>query len=136
MHRIAIRLIVAILLVSLRSLPAIAAEWTPQSYAKEETLEIRTTESADGAYWFPVWLVVLDNHVYVRLGTRAAERMRKNTTAPHIGVKIAGREFDHVRAEEAPEMTKAVANAMAEKYWSDVFIRWFPHPLTLRLVPE
>ena len=32
----------------------------------------------------------------------------------------------------APE----VAAAMADKYWSDIFIRWFPHPLTLRLVPD
>jgi hypothetical protein len=25
---------------------------------------------------------------------------------------------------------------MAEKYWSDLFIRFIPHPLTMRLVPD
>jgi hypothetical protein len=32
-------------------------------------------------------------------------------------------------------MADAVAQAMADKYWSDVFVRFFSHPLTLRLVP-
>ena len=32
--------------------------------------------------------------------------------------------------------TLKVAEAMADKYWSDVLIRWVDHPLTARLEPE
>lgn len=112
------------------------AEWNPQAFAKEETLSMRTIGPEEGEYWFPVWLVVIDNQVYVRLGSRAAERVQKNTTASQLAIKIADQQFDHVKGEEAPEMVDTVAAAMAEKYWSDMFIRFFPHPLTLRLVPE
>ena len=113
-----------------------AAEWNPQAFAKEETLSMRTTGPEEGEYWFPVWLVVIDEQVYVRLGSRAAERVQKNKTAPQLAVKIADQQFDAVKGEEAPEMAAAVAAAMAEKYWSDMFVRFFPHPLTLRLRPE
>lgn len=126
----------AVFLVFLMKLPVTAAEWNPRNYAGEDTLEIQTTEPEEGAYWFPVWLVVIDDQVYVRLGSRAADRIQKNTTAPHIGVKVAGQQFERIKTEEAPEMVGAVARAMADKYWSDLFIRFFPHPLTLRLVAE
>jgi len=33
-------------------------------------------------------------------------------------------------------MAAAVAAAMREKYWSDVLVRHFDHPLTMRLTPE
>ena len=33
-------------------------------------------------------------------------------------------------------MAEKVAAAMGDKYWSDVFVRFFSHPLTLRLAPE
>jgi hypothetical protein len=33
-------------------------------------------------------------------------------------------------------MAGAVATAMADKYWSDVIVRHFDHPLTMRLTPE
>jgi hypothetical protein len=135
-QRPVICLCIAVLLVLSLKVPATAAEWNPQSYANEETLDIRTTGPEEGAYWFPVWPVVIDGKVYVRLGSRAVERIKKNTTAPYIGVKVAGQEFDRIKTEEAPEMVEAVAKAIADKYWSDLFIRWFPHPLTLRLVPE
>ena len=36
----------------------------------------------------------------------------------------------------APESVEHVAHSMAEKYWSDLIIRHFDHPLTMRLVPE
>jgi hypothetical protein len=113
-----------------------AAEWNPQAFAKEETLSMRTIGPEEGEYWFPVWLVVIDDKVYVRLGSRAADRVQKNKTAPQLAIKIADQEFASVKGEEAPEMAGAVAAAMAEKYWSDMFIRFFPHPLTLRLIPE
>ena len=113
-----------------------AAEWNPQAFAQEETLSMRTVGPEEGEYWFPVWLVVIDGQVYVRLGSRAADRVRENKTAPQLAIKIAGQQFDAVTGEDAPDMADAVANAMAEKYWSDLFIRFFPHPLTLRLRPE
>lgn len=113
-----------------------AADWNPQAFAQEETLSLRTIGPEEGEYWFPVWLVVIEDQVYVRLGSRAAERVQKNKTAPQLAIKIADQQFDAVKGEEAPEMVDAVAAAMAEKYWSDIFIRFFPHPLTLRLIPE
>jgi hypothetical protein len=113
-----------------------AAEWNPQAFAHEETLQLRTVGPEEGEYWFPVWLVVIDEQVYVRLGSRAADRVKRSATAPYLGVKIAGQQFDRVKGEEAPEMADAVAGAMAEKYWSDLLIRFLPHPLTLRLIPE
>jgi hypothetical protein len=113
-----------------------AADWTPALWADEDTLELRTTAPEADAHWFPVWLAVLDGAVYVRLGNRAAGRWERNTDRPYVGVRIAGAEFDRVRTEEAPDMAERVAREIAEKYWSDIFIRFFPHPLTLRLVPE
>ena len=113
-----------------------AAEWNLQAFAKEETLSMRTIGPEEGEYWFPVWLVVIDGQVYVRLGSRAADRVEKNKTAPQLAIKVAGQQFDSVKGEDAPEMADAVAAAMADKYWSDLFIRFFPHPVTLRLVPE
>ncbi|HXG22573.1 MAG TPA: hypothetical protein VNN62_26310 [Methylomirabilota bacterium] len=115
---------------------ATAAEWDPQAFAQKETLQLRTVGPEEGEYWFPVWLVVIDDQVYVRLGSRAANRVKKNATAPYVGVKIAEQQFARVKGEEAPEMADAVAQAMAKKYWSDLLIRFLPHPLTLRLIPE
>ena len=123
-------------LLMLGQFPAQAAAWDPQAFVKEDTVQIRTVGPEEGEYWFPVWLVVIDNQVYVRLGTRAAGRVTKNKAAPYLAVKIAGQEFDRVKGEETPEMAKAVADAMASKYWSDIFVRFLSHPLTLRLMPE
>ena len=116
--------------------PAQAAEWNPQAFAKEDTIQIRTIGPTEGEHWFPVWLVVLDGQVYVRLGKPAAERVTKNTTAPYFAVKIAGQQFERVKGETAPDMASAVADAMAGKYWTDIFVRYMTHPLTLRLIPE
>jgi len=41
-----------------------------------------------------------------------------------------------VRAVPAPDYAERVAKAMAAKYWSDLIVHHFSHPLTLRLVPE
>ncbi len=118
--------------------PAAGPEgWDPARFAEESTLELRTAPPGGEEHWFPVWLVVLDGDVWVRLGSRAAGRVTENATGNFVGVRIAGRQFDRVRAEPAPPaMVARVADAMAEKYWSDVVIRWFPHPMTLRLVPD
>jgi hypothetical protein len=110
--------------------------WDPAAFRDVETLQFKTVGTDEGEHWSTVWLVVLDDQVYVRLGSRAAGRMRGNTTAPIIAVRIGGREYPRVRAEEAAAMASRVADAMAAKYWSDVFVRYVPHELTMRLVPE
>jgi len=116
--------------------PTLAAEWKPGAYASESTLELRTTTPGEGDHWFPVWLVVIDDQVYVRLGTRAAGRIERNTTKPYVGVRVAGQQFDRIKAVAAPESVERVAHAMADKYWSDVLVRHMDHPLTMRLAPE
>jgi hypothetical protein len=115
---------------------AYAAEWAPEQFAKVDTLKLRTDCPGEGEYWFPVWLVVLDGQVYVRLGSRAAGRVQCNATAPFLGVEIGPTRFAHVRGVPAPEYAARVNQAMADKYATDIFVRYFSHPLTLRLVPE
>ncbi len=110
--------------------------WEPAAWEDEDTIELRTQAPGEEPHWFKVWLVVLDGQIYVRLGTRAAERFETNETKPVIAVRIAGRQFDRVIGEPVPERADEVAAAMADKYWTDVFVRYFAHPLTLRLVPE
>ena len=131
-----IRALFTIVAAATLAASAHAAEWTPAAYAKESTLELKTTAAGEGEHWFPVWLVVLDGDVYVRLGARAAGRIEGNTTKPFLGVRVAGQEFPRVKGVPAPEKAERVGAAMADKYWSDVVIRHFNHPLTLRLVPE
>ena len=114
---------------------AAAADWKPASWAGADTIDLRTTAPGEGEHWFPVWVVVIDDQVYVRLGTRAASRVEKNTTAPYLGVKIAGQEFDRVKGVPAPDYVGKVAEAMHGKYWSDVLVQYMSHPMTLRLVP-
>lgn len=115
---------------------AVAGQWNPATFATQDTLQLRTTRAGEGAHWFKVWLVVIDSQVYVRLGSRAAERAQSNTTAPVLGVEVAGQRFDRVRGVPAPEYAERVAQAMAKKYTSDIFVHLVSHPLTLRLVPE
>jgi hypothetical protein len=113
---------------------AVAGRWDPAAFATEDTLQLRTTRAGEGEHWFKVWLVVIDGQVYVRLGSRAAERIESNTTAPVLGVEVAGQRFDRVRGVPAPDYAERVAKAMAEKYTSDIVVHLFSHPLTLRLV--
>lgn len=110
--------------------------WDPAAFRQLDTLQFLTVGPEEGPHWSTVWLVVLDGDVYIRLGSRAADRMQKNTSAPHVGVRIGGREYERVRAEEAPTMAERVAAAMAAKYTSDLLVRHMAHPLTMRLVPE
>src|SRR6266849_7023222 len=122
--------------VALLAAPLPAADWKPGVFAAANTLELRTTAPGEGGHWFPVWVVVIDDQVYVRLGSRAAGRIEKNQSAPFVGVRIQGQQFERVRAMPAPDYAERVAKAMAAKYWSDVIIHHFSHPLTLRLLPE
>lgn len=82
-----------------------------------------------------MWLVVLDDELYVRLGSRASDRVEESTTKPVLGVRIAGKEFARVVGTSVPDKADAVAAATADKYWSDIFVRFVSHPLTLRLDP-
>jgi hypothetical protein len=115
---------------------AVAGQWDPAAFATQDTLRLRTTRAGEGEHWFKVWLVVIDSQVYVRLGSHAAERVKSNTTAPVLGVEVAGQRFDRVRGVPAPEYAERVAKAMAKKYTIDIFVHLVSHPLTLRLVPE
>ena len=109
--------------------------WDAPAFSNERTLELQTVDADEGPHWSTVWLVVIDGQVYVRLGNRATGRMQGNTTKPYVKVRVAGQEFDRVLAEIEPNMVDAVAKAMAEKYWADVLIRHFDHPMTMRLTP-
>ena len=127
---------IVLTLLTLVAPGAFAASWEPATFAKQDTLKLRTNCPNEGEYWFPVWLVVIDGQVYVRLGSRAAGRVECNATAPFFGVEVAGQRFDHVRGVPAQDYAERVGKAMADKYTSDIFVRFFSHPLTLRLVPE
>lgn len=112
------------------------AAWEPARYVDEDTLEFLTVGPEEGEHWSYVWLVVLDGDVYVRLGSKAAERMNANTRAPLTSVRIAGEEFPEVEAISVPDMAPRVQEAMADKYATDIFVRYMAHPLTMKLVPR
>ena len=112
------------------------ASWDPAAFRDLDTLEFRTVGPAEGEHWSTVWLVVVDDQVYVRLGSRAAERMQQHTEKPIVAVRIGGKEYPRVVAEEHADMADRVAAAMREKYWTDVLVRYAPHPLTMQLRPE
>ena len=133
------RSLATLLSTLLLAVPAAAAappDWKPAGWSAENTVELTTDRPDEGTYTFPVWVVVLDDQPYVRLGGRAADRVEKSKSAPYVGVSVAGKHFDHVRCQPAPDEAPRVAKAMADKYWSDKIIHFFPHPLTCRLVPE
>lgn len=109
--------------------------WDPEAFEEASQIELRTITPEEGEYWFPVWVVVVDGSVYVRLGSRAAERIRMNAKFPEVGVRLGNQQFDRVIAEPAADYSERVAAAMGDKYWSDLLIRWLSHPLTLELVP-
>ena len=112
------------------------AAWEPARYQDEDTLEFLTVGPEEGEHWSYVWLVVLDGDVYIRLGSKAAERMNANTRAPLTSVRIAGEEFAEVEAVSTPDMKDRVQQAMADKYWTDFMVRYADHPLTMKLVPR
>lgn len=111
-------------------------QWDARAFRDLDTLEFQTVGPTEGPHWSTVWLVVLDDDVYIRLGSRASARIKENTTTPFVNVRIGGREYERVRAEEAAGEASRVADAMAAKYWTDVFVRYVSHPLTMRLEPD
>src|ERR1700730_18337706 len=90
-----------------------ALGWEPNVFADQGTLQLMTVGSQQREHWSKLWLVVIERQLYVRLGNRAFARVQENASRPYVKVKIAGREFDRVRIEAAPEMTERVAAAMA-----------------------
>lgn len=112
------------------------AEWNPQAYIGEEILEFLTINEDGDEHWSKVWLVVDEGEVYIRLGNRAGDRVNENAAKPYVAIRVAGEQFDKVLLEDAPEKVETVATLMGEKYWSDVFIKYFAHPYTFRLVPQ
>lgn len=123
-------------LILLSSTTAAAAEWTPANWAAEETLQFLTDCPDEGEHWSYVWLVVLDGDVWVRLGGTAGGRVDCSKTKPMTSVKIGGQDFTNVELVTVPEMTERVEAAMADKYWSDIFVRYMSHPYTMKLVPK
>ncbi|HYB98971.1 MAG TPA: hypothetical protein VEC57_07505 [Candidatus Limnocylindrales bacterium] len=112
-------------------------EWTPEMWMDEDTLQFRTDCPDEGEHWSYVWLVVLEEDVYVRLGSRAAARVDCNKSKPIVAVRIADDlEFPAVEMVPSPDKADAVAAAMADKYWTDIFVRYADHPYTMKLVPK
>lgn len=116
--------------------PALAADWTPANWAAEDTLQFRTECPGEGEYWSYVWLVELDGDVWVRLGSRAAGRVDCSATKTTTSIRIAGEQFDGVQMVDTPAMAERVAAAMAEKYSTDIFVRFMTHPYTMKLLPK
>ena len=124
------------LAVGVRAANTTAPGWDPNAVRTESTLQVMTTGPEEGEHWSTLWLVVIDGQLYVRLGDRSWGRIQKNTTAPYLRVKIAGKEFDKVRLDETLDMKDKVAAAMADKYFMDILIRHESHPMTARLTAE
>lgn len=140
-HRI-VNVVVVLIIFSIAHLGGVHAAdnpapgWDLSAFQGESTLQIMTTEPDVGEHWSKLWLVVIDNQLYVRLGDRAYGRIQRNTTKPYVKLKVAGQEFDKVKVEEMPDLRDAVAAAMADKYFMDILIRHESHPMVARLVPE
>ena len=95
------RQLILVLIALTLTAAAANADWDPQAFSSQDTLEFLTIE--DGAeHWSTVWLVVIDGQVYIRLGSRAAGRIEANATKPYVKVRIAGQTFDKVKAAAVP----------------------------------
>ena len=114
----------------------LVAGWDPYTFRDQRTLQIMTTDPEEGAHWSKLWLVVIDEQLFVRLDSRTSERVKENLAGKYVMLKIGDQKFERVRLEAAPDMSGKVAAAMADKYPMDVFIRYESHPMTARLIPE
>ncbi len=128
----------SLLAFSLLAVPAfaLAADWSPSMWTAEETLQFRTDCPDEGEHWSYVWLVVLDGEMWVRLGGQAGGRVDCSKTKPFTSIRIGNETFDSVEMVPVPEMAERVAAAMADKYWTDIFVRYMDHPYTMKLVPK
>src|ERR1700723_1253352 len=109
--------------------------WDPDTFRKASTIQIMTTEPDVGEHWSKLWVGVIDDQPFVRLGSRSYGRVQKNTTSPFVKLKVGDQEFDKVKLEEMPYMKDKVAAATADKYFMDKLIRYETHPMVARLVP-
>ncbi len=116
------------------AIAASGATWNPADFASESTLEFFTINEAGEAHWATVWFVLVDGDVYVRLGERAQRRIEENIHQPVVKVRVAGREFDHVVVERVLGRNDEIAEAMADKYWTALFMPYMPERYTARLV--
>jgi hypothetical protein len=57
--------------------------WDPEVFRDTSTIKIMTTEPDVGEHWSNLWVVVIDEQPYVRLGDRAYGRIQRNTTSPY-----------------------------------------------------
>ena len=114
----------------------LVAGWNPDAFRDQRTLQIMTTGAEEGAHWSKLWLVVIDGQLLVRLDGRTFERVKENLAGQYVMLKIGDRKFARVRLEAAPDMSRKVAAAMADKYPMDVLIRHESHPMTARLIAE
>jgi len=128
--------VLSIALVAVCAAAGPAACWHPDTFRNQRTLQIMTTGAEEGARWSKLWLVVIDGQLFVRLDGRTFDRVRKNLAGQYVMLKIGDQEFERVRLEPAPYMSRKVAAAMAEKYPMDVLIRHESHPMTARLIAE
>lgn len=120
---------------------AAAADWNPATFREESVLEFFTVNRDGEEHWATVWFVELQGEVFVRLGERAATRIRENVNEPIVSVRIGDQRFDRMVAEEVRERAGDVVAGMQQKYWSARFSSWFSSTapedrLTLRLRPE
>src|SRR5439155_1219365 len=83
----------ALLLSTLLATPSAAAEWTPHAYAGANTIELRTVAAGEGEHWFPVWVVVIDDEVYVPVGQRRDQRLSMSRTMVWTGPAVLMRLF-------------------------------------------
>jgi hypothetical protein len=118
-----------------------AGTWNLSPVEDQSNVEFQTMVPDEGEHWSTVWFVVIDDAVYLRLGPRAAGRVERNSTAPRMKLRFSDEQVYDVQYAQAPEMAERVADAMYEKYWTDVFGEPFRKlglsspPVILRVVP-
>ena len=110
--------------------------WDPAAFRDASVIQIMTTEPDVGEHWSKLWMVVIDDQPFIRMGSRSYGRVQRSTTSPYVKLKVGDQEFDKVKLEEMPDMKDKVAAAMADKYFMDKLIRYEDHPMVARLVPE
>lgn len=134
--RILARAMLVSLAIALAPGPAYGEDWNPRSFSEEELLEFYTVNEAGEEHWAKVWFVLLEGEVYVRLGSRAEARIVENANAPIVKVRVAGRTYDRIVAEETPDKVGPVLDLMKDKYWSAMFMGMMPDRFTVRLSAE
>jgi hypothetical protein len=118
-----------------------AGAWDLSPVEDQNNVEFLTVVPDEGEHWSTVWFVVLDDAVYLRLGPRGAGRVEKSSTAPRMKLRFSDERVYDVQYAKVPEMAERVADAMYEKYWTDVFGEPFRKlglsapPVFLRVVP-